>query len=123
MVKFIDPIAFTPALVSCLKRWSRVNYSGGSKHKIFDLTASGFRKGQSCHDNLLNLTITVQIAFRENKDVFVAFLDVRGAFDNVNIKILLDKLANIGCPHVLVKFISFITSERYVYTDVNSDAK
>ena len=63
---------------------------------------SGFRKGQSCHDNLLNLTISVQTAFRTKKDMFAAFLDVKGAFDNVDIKILLDKLANIGCPLVTV---------------------
>lgn len=118
------PIALTSALSKLFETLIKNKFQWWIEtQNILPNSQSGFRKGQSCHDNLLNLTITVQSALRKNKNMFAAFLDVKGAFDNVNIKILLDKLANIGCPIILVKFISFITMERYVYTDELSEPK
>ena len=90
---------------------------------ILPNSQSGFRKGQSCHDNLLNLTMAVQSAFHNKKEMFAAFLDVKGAFDNVDLKILLDKLAKIGCPLLLIKFIKFIAFERLIYADEISEPK
>ena len=63
---------------------------------------SGFRKGKSCTDNLTALTLDVQSAFIKKKDVIAAFLDVQGAFPNVNIDILLRKIANARCPKKIV---------------------
>ncbi|CAK9801061.1 Probable RNA-directed DNA polymerase from transposon X-element [Anthophora plagiata] len=48
----------------------------------------GFRKGRSCIDNLTGLALKVNEAFLEKKVVIAAFLDVQGAFDNVNIDIV-----------------------------------
>ena len=40
-----------------------------------------------------------------------------GAFDNVIIEVLLEKLASIGCPSPLVNFIKFLTHERTIFTN------
>lgn len=45
------------------------------------------------------------------------FLDVSGAFDNVNLDILLRKLAEIGCPANTVKFVKFLTTESTIYSE------
>ena len=46
-----------------------------------------------------------------------AFLDVEGAFDNVNIYLLLIKLAEMGCSSKIIQFIKFLTFERFIYTN------
>jgi len=78
---------------------------------------SGFRKGQCTIDNLVNFTVIVEDSFNNKKDVLAAFLDVSGAFDNVNIEILLQRLSVIGCPKNFIKFIKFLMSERLIYTE------
>ncbi|XP_058805042.1 uncharacterized protein LOC131672100 [Phymastichus coffea] len=87
------------------------------QNNLLPVSQHGFRKGHSCSDNLSNLTLKVEEAFVEKKEVLAAFLDVRGAFDNVKIDILLNKLASIGCPEKLLIFIKFITYERLIYSD------
>ena len=65
---------------------------------ILPKSQMGFRKGQCTIDNLANLTLHVEESLGNKKDVLSAFLDVCGAFDNVNIYILISKLAELGCP-------------------------
>ncbi|OXU28793.1 hypothetical protein TSAR_005474 [Trichomalopsis sarcophagae] len=93
-----------------LQCWAEFN-------NILPRSQSGFRKGQSTIDNLINLTLNVEEAFSQKKDLLAAFLDVNGAFDNVNIAILLQQLATIGCPTRVIKFIKFLTYERIIYTE------
>ncbi|XP_058799961.1 uncharacterized protein LOC131669237 [Phymastichus coffea] len=90
---------------------------------ILPKSQNGFRKGQSSTDNILNLTITVQKALREKKELYGVFLDISGAFDNVLSENLTQKLANIGCPYPLVKFIKFLTYERFVYSTLSEEIK
>lgn len=83
---------------------------------------SGFRKGQSTSDNLANLLMFIEEAFEGKRDVLAAFLDVAGAFDNVDLNILLKRLADIKCPSTLLKFIRFLMHERIIFTDVTGNA-
>ncbi|CAB0044055.1 unnamed protein product [Trichogramma brassicae] len=80
------------------------------------LCQHGFRKGNSGIDNLAGLTMTVQSAFKERRDVYATFLDIEGAFDNVNIDILIQKLADLGSSLSTIRFIKFITAERHIFT-------
>ena len=87
------------------------------KENILPNSQSGFRKGQSTSDNLTNLLFTAEESFSTKKDLHTAFLDVIGAFDNVIIEILLEKLASIGCPTRFINFIKFLTFERTIITN------
>lgn len=84
-------------------------------------TQNGFRKGKSCIDNVAQLTLKVDEAFAEKKQVLAALLDVKGAFDNVEVVPLCSNLADIGCPSNLVSFAHFITRERLIYSEINLD--
>ena len=53
--------------------------------------------------------------------MLASFLDVKGAFDNVNINILLQQLSDIGCSTQFIKFIKFITFERFVFTEESNE--
>ena len=77
----------------------------------------GFRKGHSCLDNLTILKLKIDEAFLEKKEVLAAFLDVQGAFDNVQIDILLSILASIGCPLRLIQCRKFLAWERLIFTE------
>ena len=52
------------------------------------------------------------------KQVLAVFLDVRGAFDNVVIDILLEILASIGCSRRLILFVKSLISERKIFADI-----
>ena len=71
----------------------------------------------------MNLTIKIQKSFKQNKSLYAVFLDVIGAFDNVNSDLLIKKLAEIGCPYKLIKFIKFLTYERHIYSSVHNESK
>lgn len=42
---------------------------------------------------------------------------MEGAFNNVLIDVLVQRLADFGCSIKLIKFVKFITQERYIYTE------
>ena len=113
--KSVRPIALTSCLCkifdSLIK--NRLEWWCESQN-ILPPSQSGFRKGRSCTDNLTNLTLQADHAIGRKKNYF---LDVRGAFDNVNSDILLQKLANIGCSKNVAQFIKFLTHERTIHTD------
>lgn len=48
----------------------------------------GFRKGSSTLDNLASLISDIQIGFSRNESTSVLFLDITGAYDNVDCNIL-----------------------------------
>ena len=91
------------------------------KENIFPKSQSGFRKGQSTIDNLTNLLLTAEESFSVRKDRHAALLDVIGAFGNVVIEILLQKLAAIGCPTRVVNFVKFLTIERTIFIKDTGD--
>ena len=73
---------------------NRLNWQIESQNLI-PSSQTDFRKGTSYIDNLMRLTINVEEAFIKNKSILAVFLDVKGAFDNVNIDILTLKLEKI----------------------------
>ncbi|KAL7286421.1 hypothetical protein TKK_0019370 [Trichogramma kaykai] len=83
----------------------------------------GFRKGFSCSDNLTGLLLRAEEALSTGREVSTAFLDVEGAFDKVNIDILIDSLSRLGCSSCPLKFIKFITHERIIHTTNNDTTR
>lgn len=90
-------------------------------HNLIPESQIGFRRGRSCMDNLVNLTLKADEAFIEKKHVIAIFLDVIGAFNYVNIDILLSKLVTVGCSYKLISFIKFIAHERYIQTAYSAE--
>lgn len=81
----------------------------------------GFMKGKSCANNVTQLVLDVDTAFAEKKHVLAAFLDVKGAFDNVDPRAMANKLADLGCPSNLVSFTIFLTQHRFIFSEINPD--
>lgn len=90
-------------------------------NKLMPPAQSGFSKGKSCMDNVSQLILNVDKAFMEKKHLLATFLDIKGAFDNIDPRAMAFKLADIGCPHNLVSFALFLTQHRLVYSELNTD--
>ena len=72
---------------------------------------NGFRKGRRGSDNLFVITQLMEVAVRRGNPFFIAFLDIKGAFDNVNRAKLWEILLEYGITHSLVDAI------RALYAD------
>ena len=110
------PIALTPCFCKVFERMLKLRIEWWLEfNNLIHPSQTGFRKGRSCLDNLTNLSLFIQEGFANKKDTLAAFLDVKGAFLNVNSEILLDKLANILCSFKVIKFIRFLTNCHRVF--------
>ena len=119
--KGVRPIALTSCICKLYETLIKSRLTWWAEHfSLIPKNQAGFRKGKSCADNLTMLTLKIEEAYLERKNVLAAFLDVQGAFDNINTDILLTKLAAIGCSEAVVRFIQFLTHERIIYTDSNT---
>ena len=92
------------------------------REKILPDSQMGFRKGFSCMDNVTNVALLIEESFQKKEHTLGVFLDVVGAFLNVQPDILAKTLDQIGCPTNLIKFCLFLSQERLVFTQINSES-
>ena len=116
--KSVRPISLTSCVCKLFETLLKNKFQFWlERENILPKSQSGFRRGQCTVDNLTNLLLTAEESFSLKKDLHAAFLDVTGAFDNVIIEVLLERLASIGCPSRFVNFIKFLTYERTIFTN------
>lgn len=112
------PIALSSTLCKVAERMikNRLDWFV-EKNQILSPSQFGFRKGKSTLDNLSSLVTDVKLALSKNEYCIAVFLDICGAYDNVNIPILKEKLLTIGIPPKLVQFIINLLSQRTIVVD------
>ena len=116
--KSYRPIALTSCVCKLFESLIKNRLQWFCEHnKLLPASQSGFRKGQSCNDNLTNLILYIEDGFKDKKDTLACFLDVKGAFDNVLWDILLKILADIGCSKNTLVFVKFLIYERSAITN------
>lgn len=84
-------------------------------HKILPSFQFGFRPNKSCIDALVTLNSFIQANFIDKKKIICVFIDICGAFDNVNPNLLLHDLRNADIPAHTRKFIANTILERNYY--------
>lgn len=80
---------------------------------------SGFREGRSSVDNVFNLSLQVQDGFKNKEDTVAVFFNIRGALDNVVRSIIFHKLAEVGCSHNFIEFVTHLTLNRKITSFAN----
>jgi len=74
----------------------------------------GFRKGRSCDDCLALLLVEIYKGYISHNPVGALFLDVKGAYENVNSSILFDTINNLKIPIQYKNFMHYLINYRYV---------
>lgn len=76
---------------------------------------SAFRKGRSVVDNVTYLSSFVQLSFSKGQFALAVFLDIKSAFDNVDLYCLYRSLVALNIPTNLCNIIFRLFHERQVY--------
>ncbi|KAJ8914857.1 hypothetical protein NQ315_014870 [Exocentrus adspersus] len=115
------PSSYRPiALASCVgKLWenlikTRVEWTV-EQNNLIPEKQYGFRRGKSVTDNLCYITSFVQLGFSRNMYTLGVFLDIKGAYDNVDIYVLYKKLESTGIPTYLINSIFQTVCNRAIY--------
>ncbi len=95
------PIYILPILFKVLERFVHANFSQYlEQYKLISIVQSGFRKLHSTVTALLNVTDKWLRNIDQGLVTGVVFIDLRKAFNTVDINILLSKLSMFGISGV-----------------------
>ncbi|KAI5637222.1 reverse transcriptase (RNA-dependent DNA polymerase) domain-containing protein [Phthorimaea operculella] len=121
-----DSNSYRPiSLSSCLGKLfegmvkTRLDYYTES-NKILPTQQFGFRKGRSCAESFVTLLADIRNSFYAHSSTVCAFLDVQGAFDNVNPSVLAVVLSEVGVPGKVCKWIFEFLYNRTMYVKFNN---
>jgi hypothetical protein len=81
-------------------------------NKILSPTQYGFRKGKGCQDCVALLVLEIKLAFQRKEMLVAVFLDIKAAFDNVNVREIIVKLNECGMPIEWCKLIWNLMKKR-----------
>jgi len=80
--------------------------------KLLSENQNGFRKGRSTSDNLLILERTISESFSRKKHTFVAFFDVKKAYDRVCRQLTLNQVQNWRIFGNMLAFMANFSKDR-----------
>lgn len=82
-------------------------------------TQYGFRRGVGTANCLASLSACIYRAFAQKSICMALFIDIEAAYDRVNIGILCQKMANMGVPAKIVRFLHLLMYKRELHFSVN----
>ncbi|KAF4523529.1 hypothetical protein B566_EDAN013072, partial [Ephemera danica] len=88
--------------------------------KLIPPQFTGFRKGHSTLDSLATLSIDIQVNLAKKKTSILELFDIQGAFDNVNLPILFNKLLKMGFPRSICNVLFTYLSQRQFQTRIGN---
>ncbi|KAJ8946480.1 hypothetical protein NQ317_003951 [Molorchus minor] len=113
------PIALASCVLKTYERLIRNRLEHWLEYnKLLPPSQFGFRRGCSTQESVGNLVTDIQLAFTKNNSISAIFIDIQGAYDNVNINLLTSKMKKIGIPSVLIKNVYELYKNRYIYVRI-----
>lgn len=88
-----------------------------------DYDQFGFRNGKGTREAILALKLIAEESRRVNKPLFIAFVDLQKAFDNVNWNLMMKILKNIGVEYKDRKIIYNLYRQQTMYIEVNKESE
>ena len=80
---------------------------------------AGFRPGRSCCSQILNLTQYIEDGFEDKQITGAVFVDLTAAYDTVNHRVLLLKLAKVVHNARIVKIIQSLLTNRRFFVEMD----
>ncbi|XP_024886453.1 uncharacterized protein LOC112463950, partial [Temnothorax curvispinosus] len=95
----VRPISLSSCVGKLCERMinERLIWWAESAHK-FNPSQNGFRRGKSCADNLVKIVSDIRASISSGEYTLAAFLDVSGAYDNVEFCTMIETLIALECP-------------------------
>jgi exonuclease III/ribonuclease HI len=119
--------AFRPiALIVCIRKLFenmlkiRIDYYV-EKNDLLPESQLGFRKGRSVVDSITGLWLEANSALADKDFMIAVFLDIKGAFDNIEITSLCQHLIDVKFPIVIAKLIYNLFNFRNLMVKMGSD--
>lgn len=117
-----DPNAYRLlCMLSCLRKLMekmiglRLDYWANT-NDILSKDQHGFRKGRGTQDCLVEFTGLLYVAFEKKQCAVATMLDIEGAYDNVDIDVMCQKLINLRVPKRLVTLLwELLGAKELVY--------
>ncbi|XP_053990044.1 uncharacterized protein LOC128882471 [Hylaeus volcanicus] len=111
--KALRPITLTSCVGKTLERIinNRLQLWLEENQKL-ENNQAGFRKNRSTMDNLIRITNEIKHNNRQKLNTVGIFVDIKGAYDNVNLVKLLHILKMINCPSTMYNWIRTWLSNR-----------
>ena len=114
------PISLLPILSKVLEKIIYKNISSFlESNNILTPFQFGFRKKHSTYMPLAKIYEDISKSLQNKEIIFGLYLDLKKAFDTVNIDILLQKLNHVGIQGDLYNLIKSYLTERFQITRVN----
>ena len=82
---------------------------------------AGFRSGKSCCDQLLNLTEFIEDGFQNKLKTGTVFVDLTAAYDTINHRTLLVKVAKMIRNKRIVSIIQSLLSNRRFFVEMDGN--
>lgn len=116
------------AKVSCLRKLfekllkNRLDYFLETNNILPD-SQYGFRRGRSTMDSITLLWTSLSQSIDSNSVSISAFIDVTGAFDHVNIDVLISHLASLNLPSKLTRIMYELFKYKNFHFNILKDSK
>jgi len=109
------PIALSSCILKILEKLIKSRFERFIElDLILPISQYGFRKGRTCDDCKTLLLLEIYRGFITHNPVGVLFLDIKGAYDNVNSCMLFDIVNNLKIPSHYKNFIRNLIDHRQV---------
>lgn len=111
------PISLMSCILKTLERMIKSRLEWWlSNQNLLPLNQFGYKKGFGTIDAVLTLTTDIQISYSRNNYLSTLFLDLKGAYESVNLNILEEKLCKFFfVPNLIARNIINLYSNRLIY--------
>lgn len=116
----LRPISLMSCLLKTFERVMKSRLEWWCENKnIFPVSQYGFRRNKGTIDCVSQLTTDIQLSYSNNNYLSAIFLDISGAYDNVNLNLLFEKLKHIGIPPLCAYVLVNLFLNRQVFIRCN----
>ena len=95
----------------------RLQKVGETSDIILSDSQNGFHKNRRCSDSIFILNTVLEKCTNEKKKVYMLFVDLSGAYDNVSRIFLVRRLKQLRFPTAFINYLKSYYTDDYITTE------